>query len=123
MMQVKIIFRPLVKDHIKKGKSDIYAVIKYKMFPEMEGEFNSVDWPSEQTILIKGYENEANTWEYEWIKEFPYGTFEIELMWDIKGKKNDDLDLKPLPEEEKEFQVVIYEPEPLSLEELSLMHA
>jgi hypothetical protein len=39
MMIVRIIFKPLSRENLKKGKCDIWANIKYKMFAEMEGEF------------------------------------------------------------------------------------
>ena len=40
MMSVRIIFKPLSRENLKKGKCDIWANIKYKMFAEMEGEFS-----------------------------------------------------------------------------------
>ena len=45
MMNVTIKFLPQIKENLKKGKCDIFAVIKYKMFPELEGEFNPADYP------------------------------------------------------------------------------
>jgi len=104
-MNVKIIFRPQIKDSFKKGKCDIWAVIKYKMFPEMEGEFSKADYPPLRKIIINAVrpedaKDDAN-FEYEQDFDYPYGTFDIELFWDIKGKSEEELELKPIPEEEK----------------------
>ena len=40
-----IAFHPQVRDNLKKGRADIWAVVKYSMFPEMEGEFKKEDYP------------------------------------------------------------------------------
>ena len=124
-MVAKIIFKPQNREILKKGKSDIWACIKYKMFPEIEGEFNRNDYKADDMIQIEGYEEENGNWEYESEFEYPYGTFSIEVKFTPKGQKKDEegFDPKPLPDDEKDFCVVTYEPEPISMDELRNMHA
>ena len=43
-MTIKIDFTPEVREPFKKGKNDIYAVIEYNMYDEMQGEFNKADF-------------------------------------------------------------------------------
>lgn len=43
--------------------------------------------------------NELN-FIYNCSFEYPYGDIRIELMYDTAGKGIDDLDLKPIPEDE-----------------------
>lgn len=47
-MSIGIYFEPLATDVLKKGKYDIYAIMKYSMYPELAGEFpnHAVDYPS-----------------------------------------------------------------------------
>lgn len=47
-MCISVYFEPVATDHLKKGKYDIYANMKYSMFPELTGEFPNyqVDFPS-----------------------------------------------------------------------------
>ena len=80
MMTVRIIFKPLNKVSLKTGKCDIWANIKYKMFPEMEGEFDKADYP-DKMVLIDGEEEENGHWEYESEFEYPFGTFNIEIFY------------------------------------------
>jgi hypothetical protein len=42
---------------------------------------------------------------------------------DAKGKKEEELDLKELPDSEKEFLIILKEPEPVSMEQLRQDHA
>lgn len=123
IMNIRIIFKPQILDHIKKGKSEIWAEIKYKMFFEMEGEFSKADYPEKRRVKIDGYEDDNGIWEFEQEFEYPYGTFEIEVKWDAKGKKEEELDLKELPDSEKEFLIILKEPEPVSMEQLRQDHA
>ena len=110
-MTIRILFTPMVLDHIKKGKSEIWAEIKYKMFLEMEGEFSRNDYPATSLVKIRGEEDEATgTWQYEEEFEYPYGTFDIDVKWDAKGKKKEELDLKELPDQEKDFLRITYDP-------------
>lgn len=44
IMSIKINFTPGVKDAFKKGRYDIYAVIEYNMYDEMQGEFNKANY-------------------------------------------------------------------------------
>jgi hypothetical protein len=73
-MTVRIIFKPMNRPNLKSGKSDIFANIKYKMFPEMEGEFNRADYPDKE-VKIEGFKDDNDIWEYEGEYEYPYGTF------------------------------------------------
>jgi hypothetical protein len=84
MMTVRIIFKPLNRDILKRGKCDIWANIKYKMFAEMEGEF-SKDKYKDQMVAIDGYEEESGNWEYESEFDYPFGTFAIEVLYTPKG--------------------------------------
>ena len=83
-MVAKIVFKPQNREILKKGKSDIWASIKYKMFPEIEGEFNRNDYPDKR-VKIDGYEEESGNWEYESEFEYPFGTFAIEVLFTPKG--------------------------------------
>ena len=84
MMSVRVIYKPMNRENLKKGKCDIWANIKYKMFPEMEGEFNRADYP-DKLHKVEGYEEENGQWEYESEFEYPYGTFSIEVLFSPKG--------------------------------------
>lgn len=97
MMNIRVIFKPQVNDALKKGKCDLYAILKFKMFPEMEGEFNKVDFPASAKFLIDG-EDKGGSYEYETEIDYPYGTYELEVMYETKGKPEEELELKPLPE-------------------------
>ena len=108
---------------MKKGKCDIWAIIKYKMFQEMESEFSKADYPPQKRIMIDGFDDENGVWEYEADFEYPYGTFEIDIQYDVKGRPEEELELKPLPDEEKEFKMILFEPEPISMDQLRQMHA
>lgn len=122
-MVAKIVFKPQNKDYLKKaGRSDVWANIKYKMFPEFEGEFNRNDYP-DKMVKIEGYEEESGNMEYEAEFEYPFGQFQIEVLFTPAGQKEDDLDPKPLPDDEKVFCAITYEPEPISMDELRNMHA
>ena len=61
--------------------------------------------------------------EYEYETDLPYGTVEIDVSWDNKGKAEADLDLKPIPENEKPLLDIVREPDnPMSMEELKILH-
>jgi len=89
------------------------------MYDEMEGEFNKADFPSKAKLLLVGKESQEdkNKGNYEYFREIelPYGTCTIDLMWDVKGKPEADLELKPLPEQEKGFVAIMQEPVPMSM--------
>ena len=95
------------------------------MFPEIEGEFNRNDpnYLPDRMVKIEGYEEESGNWEYESEFEYPFGTFAIEVLFTPKGQKEEELDPKPLPDDEKVFCAITYEPEPISMVELRNMHA
>lgn len=50
-MTVTITFVPL-NQALKEGKHDLYARIKYRMFPELEGEFNRNDYMFDKDMLV-----------------------------------------------------------------------
>ena len=47
-MTIKIDYTPKKSEQNKKGKSDVYAVVKYAMYEEMVGEFKKEDFPAEE---------------------------------------------------------------------------
>ena len=93
------------------------------MFPELEGEFSREDYPPQKRVKLEATEVDNNVWEQELELEYPYGTFSFELFYDKKDKKEDDLELKPIPESEKECFYQILEPKPISMDDLRNMHA
>ena len=122
MMNIKMRFNPLTPAFAN-GKVDVYISLKYKMFEEMGKEFKSDDFPSTVRYLVPSTINTAGTYEYEFEKDLPYGTVEIDVSWDNKGKGESDLDLKQIPEAEKPLLDIVQEPEnPMSMEELKILH-
>ena len=87
----------------------------------MEGEFNKADFPSKAKFLIDG-EEKNGVYEYETEIEYPYGTYTLDVMYDVKGKPEEELELKPLPDQEKEFMLVFQEPVPMSMNEIRELH-
>ena len=49
------------------------------MFPEMEDEYNPEDYESEKTYKMEGFLDENDNWEYEFEKEYPYGTISFSV--------------------------------------------
>lgn len=47
IMTIKVDFTPKKNDHFKKGRYDIYAKIKYKMYEEMDYEFKKENYPAD----------------------------------------------------------------------------
>ena len=80
-MTISLYFEPLATDVLKKGKYDIYATMKYSMFPELAGEFpnHAVDFPSNSQFKMDEREKEPGVFVYEYQFEVPYGTFEVSL--------------------------------------------
>jgi len=70
-------------------------------------------------------EDKNGSLEYEFEIDYPYGTFELEIMWDSPpGKPAEELELKPIQnEEDLKFLIVKQEPVPISMAELREMHA
>ena len=98
-------------------------MLKFKMFKEIEGEFDKNEYPAEKKFLIDGEEKNGN-YEYDFEIDYPYGTYEMEVMWDMKGKTTEEeSDLKQLPDSEKKFLNFSQDPEPISMEQLAEMHA
>ena len=93
------------------------------MFPELEGEFSKQDYPPTKKIKIEPIEAADGALEYKFEFEYPYGTFDIELMTDLKGKPEEELDLKPIPPDEEQWFVTSFQPEPISMEDLRQIHA
>lgn len=54
-MEIKLHFNPTSTDTLKKGKYDIYASLKYSMFPELAGEFpnHAEDFPKDSKFKIE----------------------------------------------------------------------
>ena len=51
-------------------------------------------------------EENNGSFEYEFEIDYPYGTYDLEIMWDSpKGKPDEELELKGLPENELDFKV------------------
>lgn len=126
IMTIKIDFTPEVKDAFKKGRNDIYAVIEYNMYDEMQGEFNKADYKVKENVKLDSDKFEISPTDINYMYnakfEYPYGDIRIELMYDTAGKAEDELDLKPLPEEEKNRNIS-KDPEPVSLAKLRQHHA
>jgi len=116
-MTIKVDFTPEVKDQFKKGKFDIYACIEYNMYDEMQGEFNKADYKIKENVKLESTKFEVGANEVNYIYnarfEYPYGDIRIDLMCDTAGKAEDELDLKPLPDDEKN-RIISKDPEPIS---------
>lgn len=121
IMTIKIDFTPETRDQFKKGKNDIYAVVEYNMYDEMEGEFKKSSFKQKENILLESMKLEISATDVNYIYsakyEYPYGDIKIELMYDMAGKAETELDLKPLPEDEKNWTIT-KDPEPISLTKL-----
>ena len=123
-MTIKINYNPDTKDAFKRGKYDIYAVVDYTMYDEMQPEFNKSDFKAKENILMNHDKLEISATETNYIYdlklEYPYGDIKIELMYDTAGKPMEELDLKPLPDEENTEKSVKIDkdPEPISLAKL-----
>ena len=89
-MEVKINFTPETRDLFKKGKNDIFAVIKYSMFEEIEGEFNKADYPQDEVRMLEATKFDLGTGDmgvyYSANYEYPYGKIDIKLMYEVMGK-------------------------------------
>lgn len=124
MMQFRYYFRP--DDKQRKGKLDYYFDFQYKMFPELEGEFNRSDWVSKKFKMEeKELANGEEMFEIEF--EYPYGTFSFEIKHCVKGKEESEIvddDLIKITEKQEEYMVGSVEPDnPISMEELRKIHA
>ena len=130
-------YRPQ-KDLLKKGKYDLYGVLKYTMFPEMEynpdtgmeGEFNKAEYPEDKRFLIEGEEIETGVFQYDYEIDLPYGKYDLKIEYDYNTKKKAEgkedehqPDYKDIPEDEKDFLVIKHEPNPMSLEDMRQLHA
>ena len=91
-MSISISYIPL-NANMKEGKLfDLYARVKYRMFPELEGEFSRNDYPYERDLLVpsekeeKKDPKEKDSYEYKVSFELPYGDFSIEYYYVTKYK-------------------------------------
>ena len=89
IMTTKISFMPEAKEHLKKGKNDIYAEIEYKMFEEMEGEF-STDYESKYQVKLEPVEYDQGNYYFEKTMEHPYGEIKVNVKVAVvqKGEEN-----------------------------------
>lgn len=95
---------------MKKGRHDVYAVVKYSMYEEMVGEFKKEDYPADDNRKLDASEYEGVGFNFSAIFEYPYGDIDIQLMYD-KAPKNKDKEKEPglkleiLPPEEDDFSI------------------
>lgn len=91
------------------------------MFPEMEDEFNVDDYESEKIYQLDEFIDENDHYEYEFEKEYPYGTISYSILVRKKGVTqsvdDEEVELKPIISAEEENVIPIFEPEPISLEQ------
>ena len=96
MMTIKAAFKPQHNDYLKKPKSDVFVVITYNMFEELQKakEFEG-KFPKRKHYLMNSEKDaKSDSLEYEFEIDYPYGTYELEIMWDSpKGKTDEDLNL------------------------------
>ena len=127
MITYRIVFKPQHSDQLKKsGKYEVWATIHYTMFPEMEGEFSKTDerYKAKRIVKLDGEEDENGVWEYEKELEYPWGDIKVEYGYDLKGKKVEDLELKEISPQDKEFLIEVQEPKHIkSMVELRQEHA
>jgi hypothetical protein len=77
---------------------------KYDIYAEMESEFKKEDYPHTGRVLCIAKDGkDPGTFEYEYSMDLPYGKIECDYFYDNKGRPEDELDLKPFPEKEKDL--------------------
>ena len=115
----------MVTESLKRGKNEVWAFMKYKMFQDLECEFpnHAVEFPANQKFRIDEIQVEKDVYEYEHEFEVPYGTFDIEVKYGLRDKAPEDQDLKPIPEADMKFLIDKCEPIPMSMDELRDLHA
>ena len=89
MMRVSGIYKPQAEP-LKKGRYDVYVRVKYAMFSEMEDEYDSRDFPTDITMKLDGEEDANDNMEYGYDLEYPYGSFEINLLICPKQKAEEE---------------------------------
>lgn len=64
-------------------------------------------------------DEETGNFEYELDLEHPYGTFETSIFFKSKPKENEqeDQEMKPLIDTERQYVFIYYDPKPISIEE------
>lgn len=120
-MRVKIGFMPEAKEHLKKGKNEIYAEVEYHMFEEMEGEFKRSDYPEKETVKLDAVDYGEGNFYFEHISLKPYGDIKATVkVAQVQKGEDKDLVLQPLPEGEKQDLTTM--PQPMSLKQLRELH-
>lgn len=120
MMTLKVRYFPYaLRDQAKRGLCDFFAVINYKMFPEMEDEFNPGDYEEEykaQLYVEDGEESDNLVFRYE--IELPYGDVKCNVFIRPKRSTSEEEENKLIepPPNELEYISVNIEPEPISAE-------
>ena len=81
-MTIRILFAPQYTDHIRKGKSEVWVTINYKMFEELKDEFSNTkaEFPSQRLLKLEGIEDhDTGIWQFDQEFEYPYGDFDIKV--------------------------------------------
>ena len=91
-MTVDINFVP-ENDRLRRGKTPIYAEVEYKMFDEMQGEFNRSDYKTKYQYKLDATEysqdQQGPLFYFSKKLEFPYGKIEVSVKMDA-SKKTDE---------------------------------
>ena len=70
---------------MKRKKNDLYAEIKYDMFPEMEGEFKKEDYEENmvgvKAIKLDPVEYATESYYFEKRLELPYGKIKVTVKF------------------------------------------
>lgn len=88
------------------------------MFQELEDEYNPNDYETDYTIKLDEFPDENDNYDYEYEMERPYGKVTYSI-WS-KPKEivyEEDLEMKPLTDDEKEYVIEYWEPKPISRED------
>lgn len=83
-------------------------------------EFHNHHYPAEQLLKMEASrDEETGIFEYELDLEYPYGTFESQVLYRNNNKPDDDdeNELKPLIDSESQYVFKYFEPKPISAEE------
>jgi len=100
-MTINARYVPKVLEPFKRGKTDVFVVIKkYKMFEELEKEFNVKDYPDELVIKLDSIEKKDQD-SFNQNIDIPFGSYaDISIMIDNAGKTKEERELKPLAQGE-----------------------
>lgn len=121
VMTLKVRYFPYtLREQAKKGLCDFFAVINYKMYSEMEDEFNPSAYEEEfkaQLFVEEGEESDNLVFRYE--IELPYGDVKCNVLIRPKNRsalEEEENKLIEPPPNELEYISVSIEPEPISAE-------